>query len=149
MMNHAIDKMKESVEWKNFLPVKVAKLNDNIEIISTDRPIRCFLSVNIDSILCNCPKSHSWKIEKVLDDWKPRFKVNDIVRKGTIVAIIACANEKETNPDNFGYRMTIVGHTPPKWNEWTKDDEHWISAEDEKNWSKIGEVTMDVENGDV
>ena len=149
MMNHAIDKMKWNLEWSDVLYDGVTK-TESKGLVTTGEPIGYELKVNADEIVHKSYSgTYTYRIEVVQKEWKPRFKVNDILRNGTTVAIVACANEKETNPDNFGYRMTIVGHTPPKWNEWTKDDEHWISCDDEKNWSKIGEVTMDVENGDV
>jgi len=149
MMNVAINKMKWNLEWSDVLSDGATK-TESKGLVTTVEPIGYELKVNADEIVHKSYSgTYTYRIEVVQKEWKPRFKVNDILRKGTTVAIIACANENETNPDNFGYRMTIVGHTPPKWNEWTKDDEHWISAEDENNWSKIGEVTMDVENGDV
>lgn len=150
MMNHAIDKMKWNIEWEDVVSDGATKQALAGGIITTGQPIGYELKVNADRIShTSYSGTYSWQIEKVLDDWNPRFKCNDILRKGTTVAIVACANENAIDPDNFGYTITIVGHNVPRYNEWTRDPEHWISCDDEKNWSKIGEVTMDVENGEV
>lgn len=149
MMEHAIDKMKWNVEWDDIIGGAPEKELAN-GIVTTVHPIRYHLNVNADKIThTSYSGTYTWQIERVVDEWNPRFKVNDILRKGTTVAIVACANENALSPSNFGYQITIVGHDVPRYDEWTRDEEHWISCDDEKNWSKIGEVTMDVENGEA
>lgn len=151
MMNVAIDKMKWNLEWSDVLSDGATK-TESKGLVTTGEPIGYELKVNADEIV---HKSYSgiytYKIEVVQKEWKPRFKVNDIINvcNGNTVALVVCANECATDPNDFGYKIVIYGQEVPKYNEWKKDKDHWISADDESNWRKIGEVTMDVENGDV
>ena len=150
MMNHAVDKMKWNIEWDDIVYDSSGKCELIDGIMTYDTSIYYGLTVTSDTIIhTSYSGTYIYSIETVPAEWKPRYKVNDIIRNGTTVAIIACANEKTKDPEDFGYRITICGHEAPRYDKWTKDAEHWIPCKDEGKWCKIGEVTLDVENGEL
>jgi hypothetical protein len=149
MMNHAIDKMKWNVEWDDLVSDTATVVSTN-GIVTTREPIGYELKVNADEIThTSYSGTYTWKIKRVVAEWEPKFKCQDIICKGSTVALVVCANEKSENPEDFGYQITIYGQEVPRYDEWTRDANHWIPCDEVDDWIKIGEVTRDVEDGEV
>ena len=148
MMDCAVNKMKWNIEWEDVVSDSATTTESN-GIVTTGEPIGYELKVNANEIVHKSYSGTYTYTIKTKNEWKPRFKCQDIICKGSTVALVVCANEKSKDPKDFGYQITIYGQELPRYDEWTRDANHWIPCDEVDDWRKIGEVTMDVEDGEV